>query len=93
MIFTTWNFGRVEPPVSWMDKGFSCQAELGLAAARQYASDIFNICSAKRDYAYADHPWPAIPWPLHWCAAVEIKHNVIREFNRSNPNHSEINPN
>lgn len=95
MIFTTWQFGPEKiVPLSASVKIFvtNLQAEQGRAAARQYAADIFGVCAAKRDYAYADHPWPEIPWPLHWCAAVEIKHNVIREFNRSNPGH-EINPN
>jgi hypothetical protein len=94
MIFTTWNFGPER--VTVVNQGCTSfrsynQAEQGRAAARQYAADIFNVCAAKRDYGYADHPWPAIPGPLHPCAAVDILQNVVREFNRSNPGH-EIRP-
>lgn len=85
MIFTTWNFGPERTTV--VNQGCTIfrsynMAEMGRVAARTYAADIFNWCAAKRDYAYADHPEPSIPWPLHWCAAVEIKQNCIREFNR-----------
>ena len=62
-------------------------AETGRKAAREYAANVFNWCAARRDYPYADHPQPAIPWPLHWCAAAETFQNVLREFNRSNVGH------
>lgn len=87
MIFTTWKFGPDEPFVSFTGAKifrYYNQAEIGREAARTYAADILNWCAAKRDYPYADHPMPAIPWPLHWCAAVEIQQNCEREFNRSN---------
>lgn len=95
MIFTTWNFGPEKVvPLTVNTKIFVSfsQADQGREAARQYAADIFGWCAVKRDYSYADHPMPTIPWPLHWCAAMEIQQNCIREFNRSNPGH-EINPN
>lgn len=89
MIFTTWRFGPAAAsaalvPYKNLVGGLVWQADQGREAARTYAADIFNWCAAKRDYAYADHPMPAIPWPLHWCAAVEIQYNCVREFNRSN---------
>lgn len=93
MIFTTWNFGpEVQAPWTWTRGIQKTPAAMGREAARQYAADIFNICAARRDYSYADHPWPHVPFPLHWCAAVEIRYNVVREFNRSNPG-NEIDPN
>jgi len=98
MIFTTWNFVMGDSVVRYavelgspsycfsservFKRSYPFTFEEGRDAARQYAADIFNWCAAKRDYAYADHPEPTIPWPLHWCAAMEIKRNCVREFNR-----------
>lgn len=92
MMFTSWKFGPVDRKdaspafvqYKYMMGDLVWLADQGREAARIYAADIFNWCSARRDYPYADHPQPAIPWPLHWCAAVEIKQNCEREFNRSN---------
>lgn len=93
MIFTTWRFGDNRAykdarthtgPLEFPPVIFETTSEQGRKAARQYAADIFNWCAARRDYPYADHPSPSVPWPLHWCAAVEIQQNCVREFNRSN---------
>lgn len=92
MIFTTWNFGTGYIGFRQGLPTFHGDGDIGRDAARQYATDIFLWCAATRDYPYTKHPLPHVPWPLHWCAAMEIRTNVIREFNRSNPNALITNP-